>query len=98
MPQSYIVWFDSEHTAMREKDSRVVPSTERFSLFSRREARDLKAKHEKQGNKVTLRLARPEELQWLRGGFRTGSDWNADGGASTSTTPERPTPKRNGSE
>lgn len=79
MPQSYIVWIDDKQTAMREKDGRVVTSTERFSLFSRREAKDLKTKYEKQGNKVTLRITRPEELQWLRGGFRTGSDWNANG-------------------
>lgn len=79
MPQTYIVWIDDKQTVMREKDGRVVASTERFSLFSRREAKDIKGQYEKQGNKVTLRIARPEELQWLRGGFRTGSDWNANG-------------------
>jgi len=76
--KQYVVYLGNHATALREKDGRVVPSTERFSIFSKKDAGKVKDQYEKQGGKVTLRVATDEEVQWLRGGFRTGSDWNTE--------------------
>jgi hypothetical protein len=58
-------------------DGRVELSSERTTQMSKREARAVAKGYRNAGKRIIIRRATEDEVAWLRGGRRMGSDWRA---------------------